>query len=100
MGRTEVALERRSLEHRGRNQREELPMRSERLLVGGQRGAAVGLDCRGQLVDRGRPPCIARESGYFGSISHITLAIRVTDQLIDSPGPLLGQGEGVTDACI
>ena len=65
MGRAEIALERRPLEHRGRHQREELPMRAERLLVGGQRCAAVGLDRRREFVNRGRPLRAARESGYF-----------------------------------
>jgi hypothetical protein len=45
-------------------------MRSKRFLVGGQRRAAVGLDRRGQLVDRGRSFRAARESGYLETISH------------------------------
>src|ERR1700680_3659020 len=58
-------------------------MRSERLLVGGQRSAAVVLDRRGKLVDRGLPLRIARESGYFGRINHID---RLTNSSILSYG--------------
>jgi len=71
MGRAEIALERRPLEHRGRHQREDLPVPADRLLVGGQRRAAVGLDRRGEIVNRGRPRRATRESGYFGMVTHI-----------------------------
>ena len=50
----EIALIGRGLHHRDRQQREQMPMIAERLLVGGQRRSAVSLDRGGQFVDLAR----------------------------------------------